>query len=302
MNDITISHELLEQFLNASRNTNELLANKVIPQLGGIEVTVVDSNKTVHRIEEKVDTIIESLYSLQNDFLKLRKTDISEEEKLEVMSSKVERVSKTISQQEIEDFYLLCRSKYDDYWTDFDELTIKLLPVAEIFYVNLQQIPDADYSPVVLELCKAMENEWLAKIFRKYAADLVKRQGKNLYTFLTDDRTKYVKQTGKFAKALINSVNGPFFFTFGQMHYMINLLTDNEILEKSPLMKDFYSYLKKSVKLDRLVSEDYLEQVNEIVNKFRNPSAHSELMSLEIAKECREIFPDRLNYFEECVV
>ncbi len=45
-----------------------------------------------------------------------------------------------------------------------------------------------------------------------------------------------------------------------------------------------------------------MEQIDQFIKNYRNPSAHSEFVSLQMAKDCREIFPERLNYFEKCVV
>ena len=46
---------------------------------------------------------------------------------------------------------------------------------------------------------------------------------------------------------------------------------------------------------------DGIKKINDIVNKYRNPSAHPEFMSIDKANECREIMPDRLDYLMECV-
>ena len=43
-------------------------------------------------------------------------------------------------------------------------------------------------------------------------------------------------------------------------------------------------------------------KIDELIKNYRNPSAHSEFVSLQMAKDCREIFPERLNYFEKCLM
>lgn len=303
MSNISISPELLQQLIVATKGTQEILVKNIIPELNNLKVTVVDSNQTVHRIETKVDTILETLSQLDYDFKQLKKSNLSSDEKLITMSKKLERVESNIEQQEIEDYYALCQSKYDDYWIDFDELTRKFLPISEILFVKLNSIPEADYSPVVLELCRALENEWLSKVFRRYAEDIVNRKkGNMLDTFLYKDKSKLVKSTGKFAKAIINSAKGLFLFTFGQMRTTFQQLSNSQLLQESPLLKDFYDFLLKNVKIEDLVNLDYMKQIDELINNYRNPSAHTELVTLQMAKDCRDIFPERLNYFESCVV
>lgn len=292
-------NQLLQQF----KDTPEYLLKELVSRLDKIEIITSDSNQVIHRVENKVDTIIETLSQLQIDFQELKDSELPDDEKLLVMSKKLERIEKNVGQQEIEEYYALCQSKYDDYWVEFDELTRKFLPISEILFVKLKSIQDADYTPVVLELCKAMENEWLSKIFRRYANNIVNRKkGNMLDKFLWKDKSKLVKKTGKFAKAIINSVNGFFFFTFGQMNDVLKKMSDPQLLQESPLLQDFYSYLQKDIQYNDLIKIEYLEQIDELITNYRNPSAHSELVTLQMAKECREIFPERLNYFEKCVV
>lgn len=51
-------------------------------------------------------------------------------------------------------------------------------------------------------------------------------------------------------------------------------------------------YLKDNTEVNNLLDSKYIKKINDIVNKYRNPSAHPEFMSLEKANECRKIMPD----------
>lgn len=293
----------INQILQQFKDTPEYLLKEIVSRLDKIEVITTDSNQAIHRVENKVDTIIETLSKLQIDFQELKHSELSDDEKLFLMSEKLKRVETSVEQQEVEEYYALCRSKYDEYWVEFDELTRKFLPISEILFVKLKSIKDADYTPVVLELCKAIENEWLSKVFRRYSKDIVNRKkGNMLDNFLWKDKSKLVKITGVFAKAIINSAKGAFYLTFGQMRTTFQQLSDSQLLQESPLLKDFYDYLNKNIQIDELLTIDYMEQINEFIKNYRNPSAHSEFVTLKMAKDCREIFPERLNYFEKCVV
>ena len=291
------------QFLQKYKDTPEYFLKEIVSRLDKIEVITTDSNQTIHRVENKVDTIIETLSKLQIDFQELKHSELSDDEKLLLMSEKLKRVETSVEEQEFEEYYALCRSKYDEYWVEFDKLTQKFLPISEILFVKLKSIKEADYTPVVLELCKALENEWISKLFRKYAETLIsKKKGNMLEIFLSRDRSKLVKVTGPFARAIINSVKGPFIFTFGQMRTTLQQLSDIELMNDSPLLKDFYDYLNKNIHINELIKNEYMDQIDELIKNYRNPSAHSDFVSLQMAKDCREIFPERLNYFERCVV
>ena len=85
------------------------------------------------------------------------------------------------------------------------------------------------------------------------------------------------------------------------MNTILSITGDSQIVAKSPLLKDFVDYLKDNTEVNDLLDSKYIKKINDIVNKYRNPSAHPEFMSLEKANECREIMPDRLDYLMECV-
>lgn len=72
-------------------------------------------------------------------------------------------------------------------------------------------------------------------------------------------------------------------------------------MKKSSLLKDFVDYLNKNTEAKSLLDSKYIKKVNEIVNKYRNPSAHPEFMSIEKANECREVMPDRVGYLIDCI-
>ncbi len=155
-----------------------------------------------------------------------------------------------------------------------------------------------------MELCRAIENEFLLKIFREYTLDLVGRKGTNLDSFLATDRASFElkDKTGQFVKAVSKAARTKKpEYTLGQMNTILSITGDSQIVAKSPLLKDFVDYLKDNTEVNDLLDSKYIKKINDIVNKYRNPSAHPEFMSLEKANECREIMPDRLDYLMECV-
>ena len=85
------------------------------------------------------------------------------------------------------------------------------------------------------------------------------------------------------------------------MNAILSISKDDQIVKKSPLLKDFVDYLEKNTEAKKLLDSKYIKKVNEIVSKYRNPSAHPEFMSIEMANECREIMPERLDYLMDCI-
>ncbi len=85
------------------------------------------------------------------------------------------------------------------------------------------------------------------------------------------------------------------------MNTVLKLSNNANVVSISPLMQDFVDYLDRNTEMLNLLDSDYINKVNDIVKRYRNPSAHPEYMSIEKANECREIMPDRLDYFIDCI-
>ena len=70
----------------------------------------------------------------------------------------------------------------------------------------------------------------------------------------------------------------------------------------SPLLQDFEAYLNNNTEAASLLDPAYIQKINDIVNKYRNPSAQPDFMSIQKANECREVMPERIDYLMECVM
>ena len=257
--------------------------------------------QTTEEINSKMDIVLEKLNGLEREFTDLKKENRDLEQKITLMTAKLSKLD--IQGEELEDYYALSQSLYSN-WDELDALTKKFIPLAEYLYSKLQKYDKPDYSPVILELCRAIENEFLLKIFRKYTLDLVGRKGSKLDRFLATDRASFElkDKTGQFVKAVSKAAKTKKpEYTLGQMNTILSITGDSQIVAKSPLLKDFVDYLKDNTEVNNLLDSKYIKKINDIVNKYRNPSAHPEFMSLEKANECREIMPDRLDYLMECV-
>lgn len=268
--------------------------------LDGINGEVKGLQSYRKRMENKIDNIGEKLSELLISFDDLKVESRGFEEKIILMTLKLERIEQQIDAEDLEDYYLLSQSNYCN-WDMLDDLTRKFIPIAEYLFSKLQKLSNADYSPVILELCRAIENEFLLKIFKKYTLDLIIRQGDDIHRFLMADTTK--NQTKIFAKAVKKtSITQKPEYTLGQMNTILSLLKQTDLLGNSPLLHDFYAYISREYDSGNLLSAAYLAKISQIVNDYRNPSAHPEYMDFEKAKECKEIMPERIDYLLDCLM
>ena len=266
---------------------------------------VVDSIKRdTEQINKKVDIVLEKLDGLEVSFNELKTGTRDVEEKLTIMSSKLNQLEKTILEEELEIYTSSCQKNYDK-WDDMEELSKRFIQVAEYLFTKMQAYKKLDYSPVIIELCRALENEFLQKIFIKYTADLLKRKGNQLNSFFSKDRASLIVdgKTGRFINIITNShrYNKTPIYTLGEMNTIISYLNDKDMVRESSLLQDFNKYLVNNTDQIKLLEEGYVKEIKEIVNKYRNPSAHPNDMSLKSAENCKGIIPERMNYFMDCV-
>lgn len=90
-------------------------------------------------------------------------------------------------------------------------------------------------------------------------------------------------------------------YTWGQMNTILSIMKEADTVRISPLLQDFQSFLEQNTEAQNLLDAVYINKVNDIVKKYRNPSAHPEFMSIEKANECREVMPERIDYLLDCV-
>lgn len=256
------------------------------------------------RMEVKIDTIIEQMQTLLSSFREIKSDARNTDEKITLMNLKLDRLEKHIDVTDLEDYYSFSQGLYNN-WDELDELTRKFIPISEYLFSKLQKLHNPDYSPVIIELCRAIENEFLLKIFKKYTLNLINRKRTNLDIFLCTDKTNKVliKDMGIFVRIVNNAAKThKSEYTLGQMYTILSLLNHNRTADLSPLLQDFKAYLSRETRVDALLSKPYLDNINNLVWDFRNPSAHPQYMKLEKAKKCKEIMPDRLDYLMDCLV
>ena len=277
--------------------------------------TLIDTSS---RIENKVDSIQKSINMLISSFSELKQLQDDLDRKIVQLSYELSNVEKTIDEDELEASRNLCRNMYL-YWEEYEELTRKLLPVSEYLFKKLQKYnQDTDYSPVCLEICRGLEYEIKAKVFREYVFQLIQEYSstKNLDDFLAEDQISEYYDVFEHKKKPITSITGPFqkklykaihtpneepFFTLGEMQYIFNNVNKKPIREKSKLLMDFYKYLTEKTNIEQLLNSDFTKQLEETISRFRNPAAHPNSISLEIAIECRNKLPEQIDFFEKCL-
>lgn len=174
-------------------------------------------------------------------------------------------------------------------WDLLDSASQAFLPQAELLYEHITKTDSKDYSPFIIQYCRALENELLIKLFASYTIDFHSRI-ENVDSFLLDDLKE--GKTCFFAKALRNNKCT---YTLGEMNRIMSLMkSGGKTLRDSALLNDFRDFATKYFN-EQIVEEKYLEQINRINADFRTKSAHPYILDVEVAQNCRRLVRSCLN-------
>lgn len=247
-------------------------------------------------VDRKIDLVLQALEQLQSEVEDIRKTDRSMEEKIQLISSKVDQRLRNLNETIKDDIqaYRDMLKRMISHWDDLDPLSQEFLPFAEYLYDKLAKMEDADFSPVILQYCRSLENELLQKLFVGFCLYLYEKE-KNLKVFLAADFQN--ENTKRFAQPIYERRNKPkdIQFTLGAMRLVLVLAKREEIVETSPLLKEFRYYLKHAFREQFILTDEYIKQLQKIVDEYRNKCAHPYKLGKEKASQCRDMVPQCLN-------
>ena len=255
---------------------------------------------TMGRIENKVDNIKSVLTELVSDFNLIKELPREIDERINRLNESLDsKLDELISDQKQLDFYITEIKRWFDFYDLLETKSKKYLPEAEYIFDHISKLENPDYSPFILQYCRALENELLKKIFRAYVKSLIDKETEITKEFEWDFGRKESgkpnrENTFKLAKHLQRCLRKPeeeWFFELGSMEVNLRYLT-GKTAEKSPLLIDLKSFV-----LDRFEQEilniAYLDEIKTIIRDYRNQSAHPNLIDTEKAirfhkkmKEC----------------
>jgi len=254
---------------------------------------------TMGRIENKVDDIKSVLTELVSDFNSIKELPREIDERINRLNESLDsKLDELISDQKQLDFYITEIKRWFDFYDLLETKSKKYLPEAEYIFDHISKLENPDYSPFILQYCRALENELLKKIFRAYVKSLIDREIEITKEFEWDFGRKESgkpnsENTFKLAKHLQRCIRKPeeeWFFELGSMEVNLRYLT-GKTAEKSPLLIDLKSFVLNRFEQE-ILNIEYLDEIKTIIRDYRNQSAHPNLIDTEKAirfhKEMKE--------------
>lgn len=256
-------------------------------------------NKRFDKIDESLSSIQCEIQELQNR-LKLYKEDLSERLKQNLDDQSIEsyinefidtisnRIVKSISKELSNSDYL----EEEDYlkyifkssWDKLSEKSKSFLITARVMFKNLNKSKvDVDYSGVCILLAKAVEVELKRRLYNNFQDYLDEKFGDNFDQW----HTVMVEVVNGVKKPLRESR-----FTLGIIPYLLGLirikgLDTYHLSQNKELLNEFGS-CELAVSKDEIESSfrDIAKHIKHITDTYRNPAAHTNILTRSVAQEC----------------
>jgi len=194
----------------------------------------------------------------------------------------------------------------------------KLEPVSQdmliysyYLYDTIQASPIQDYSPCILQYCRAIENELSQKIFIKFRSFI------DNHTDKANILNKGFKTPNKSFNLLRNFCQGNVNITLGNIRHWMELIVNNnedtERLKKERLLIEMNKFIKSSIHYDKLIEALFWDKIypledssvnnndNDNISYFRNKSAHVHTFNQMEADRCRKIMLEVLNEWTQMI-
>ncbi len=163
-----------------------------------------------------------------------------------------------------------------------EKQSFSFLLSAEYLNDTLVYQSSGDFSPYILQMSRAVESELLLKLFIPFTNFI---RAENPYVKDTYEYDLQNKKTSLFANMVINNRTT---FTLGNMCHILSGLNDGFLRERSEIMKDFTGFVDENYS-SGVYAKEFLNDLTELLKKYRNKSAHTTLLSREKASDCKHL-------------
>jgi uncharacterized protein with PhoU and TrkA domain len=259
-------------------------------QLERMEQTLLQVLDGQEKISKNIEDIKSSLSDLVTEFDTIKSLPRDLDEKINRLHDSIDNKLSRLLKDEVKiGSYIKEIKRWFDYFDFLESKSQTYLPQAEFIYDQISQLESPDYSPFILQYCRALENELLQKIFRAYVQSLIDREINLEAEFAWDFK---LKESGRpnnantfklimHLKKCLNKAPDLWFFELGSMEVNLRYLTGKSI-EKSPLLQDLRDYVLTKFETE-IISIEYLDEMKTIIRDYRNQSAHLNLIGTKEA-------------------
>lgn len=182
------------------------------------------------------------------------------------------------------------REAYIGSWEKLDDKSRTMLATALSIHDAFRNSTDRDWSPVIIECCRAFENEYKIKLYDDFVPTVdpyKSSDAKDPYTFIMQAAGKYKE-------------SGCYFLSLADMIKCIKELKNN--FKRCSLSDALSSYLfDNQWNKTKLMDQSFTNNSLAYTDQYRNRSAHPNIMGENDVTECIRLTKQLLLHFISCM-
>ncbi len=264
--------------------------------------------ETTERTEEKIDIIVDLVTNLNKEFVNIKNKPFEIEEKLTLFNKELDEKIKDLQNQnkgQLDKYIDLVKIWLSYDWEKLEDLSKQYLPSAEFIFSQLSNLTNTDFSPFIIQYCRALETELLNKVFKAYIDELKANNTNIEVKFAWDFEKKENNQPNnentlrfsKHIKRCLDLDRSQWFFELGTMEVNLRYLT-GKTSKKSPILTDLKKFLLTYFE-ENILELEFLNELKRITEEYRNRAAHPDIITLDEAKKGRKEIQEILKQFLE---
>lgn len=214
--------------------------------------------------------LVEYVLECSNEISKLKNRNLDLEESVKELNEKLEILEKAVPKTDYEFYFVLAKNKYKKFWHLMEENSKKFIATS-MYVFNLLKAYSSDFSPVIIEITKALETEMKNKLFLNF--------------IISQSKKPVLHNEGAFTQSINRyKENQSFFLPFTMFFHSLRPVSN------TPTNSCYYA-LHQTLKTDGwdvsiLTSSDFRKDGIDLSENYRNLAAHSNTLTMEDAVAC----------------
>lgn len=216
--------------------------------------------------------LVEYVLECSNEISKLNAKNIELEEDVKELNEKLELLEKAVPKKDYQYYAMLAQKKYKKYWFLMEEKS-KTFIITAMYVFNLIQAHSGDFSAIVLEYAKSIEEELAQKIYINFVKEQSKKPLLSNKSKLTDSVERYQNKQLFFLELSMMFVN----FRKPNFH-----------------SEAYWCYLHQKLhtdgwQMDILTDENFITDGKYLAEYYRNRAAHNNIITAQDAIDCSSL-------------
>ena len=235
-----------------------------------------------------VEKTMMAFRAFDEEYAAIKNSNLELEEKLKTLHGLLDEKMIALSELDMKSSLLACENNYMGYWEKLDDHSRKYLAMAYYLY-ELLPGTETDYSPSVVELGRAVENELIQKIYSEYVSRLCE------YIDEMDDQDNNYSSLIKAVYKYNNT--GTYFIPAREMVKYLCYLS--ECNYENAFNETLKAFLKDhNIDLEQISNKEFTDLADTVFDEYRNLAAHpGKAFDSHEAQECSEKTKEVLKTF-----